>query len=146
MLTRHTRALKAIRGEGSSEAVADVLRGHSAAEKADAINSVAGPTSPLGRVCAVCDSPQQQETLRLLLAEGGDPNLPAHSPVTCYPLTSTHSVPTLRQLVDAGAQLDLHSVVAMLRGGHPSLDRGGREMRRYLEEIGVQLYSPMSEH
>lgn len=124
----------------------EALAGHSADEKAAAINSEVGVTTVLGTVCALADSPLQQDILRLLLSEGGDPNQPAVNPVVCYPITSTHSVATMRQLVNASARLDADSVLGMLRSGHPTLDHGGERFRRYLEEdLGLSPSPPMRE-
>lgn len=128
------------------EPVVAALQGRTASEKAEAINSMAGATTVLGFVCAGGEGPPQQELLRLLLAEGGDPNLPADRPVGIYPITSTHSVGTLRQLVAAGARLDAAPIAARLAAGHPTLSFGGAELRAYLEELGVSLCPPASEH
>lgn len=104
------------------------------------------PTTVLGIACSYGESPVQQAVLRLLLEAGGDPNEPNGNPVVVYPLTSTHSVGTIRQLIVHGACMD-HAAVRMWRSfGHPDESRQGKELRRFLAEVADASDDAVAEH
>lgn len=134
----------------SSQSVAPVravLAEEDAETKRAAINTPADHnTTVLGVACACSEGPVQQEVLRILLEEGGDPNQPGGNPVACYPITSTHSVGTLRQLVEHGARMDHPVIRGYLDTGHPTDFAGGKELRRYLtDDLGIALPPAASE-
>lgn len=127
--------------------MASTLAGETPEAKRTAINSAYDTTTVLGKVCRIREDPTQQAVLQLLLAEGGNPNVPERYPPAVGVITSNHAVGTLRALVEHGARMDIPAVELYLRMGHPTADHGGRDLRRYLrDELGLQIGEEMSEH